>query len=559
MEAIPSLDSQHSSHHVDVSQKVLYKRLYSSTDGPMNSGDQTNKSTENGDNNESSVKDMRMTNESNGFNSNSSINHNIVPSYDYILDICLPQSQFKASILFLAKKLHISGWVDIQDDEAEKIKVTRLSGALTNAVFLVVPPGFTEDDGDKDIDDNKIKGYGHHEHEKGAQCLLLRVYGPNVDTVINRSKELQMLQRLAAHGIGPRLRGMFTNGRFEQFIDSTTLTANDVRMDLMSIYIARRMRELHDGVPLLPLERLKGPVVWLNLNSWIPVMKEIIQKRRAQGSRYFGKEGEELKQGNVILGAQFHIFEALLLKYRNYMNRKYRPEQIREQLVYCHNDAQYGNLLRLKHPNRNIKKLTQAHRELVVIDFEYAGPNMRAFDLANHFCEWMPNYHAEPTYSLDKKQFPSHEKVQQFLEAYVEHGHLIRSSSIGGAWGDMKQLSSSEDSAKSFASRLIDRIPLQEKDPVRFSKVVAEEVDILHQQVLDWRPSSHAMWCAWGVMMSEEEDEQQVDQEMFFDYIQYANERYKLFLGDMYRMGMLNEYLDSGEVQMDDLMVIDDE
>ena len=54
-----------------------------------------------------------------------------------------------------------------------------------------------------------------------------------------------------------------------------------------------------------------------------------------------------------------------------------------------------------------------------LIDYEYAGYNPVALDIANHWCEHMADYHSEPPDQLYPDRFP-HEKAQSiFTGAYV--------------------------------------------------------------------------------------------------------------------------------------------
>ncbi|OBT52549.1 hypothetical protein VE04_07752, partial [Pseudogymnoascus sp. 24MN13] len=50
---------------------------------------------------------------------------------------------------------------------------------------------------------------------------------------------------------------------------STTLTPKDLRDPETSKQIAKRMRELHDGIELLETERDEGPFVWRNWDKWV--------------------------------------------------------------------------------------------------------------------------------------------------------------------------------------------------------------------------------------------------------------------------------------------------
>lgn len=65
-----------------------------------------------------------------------------VPSCDVVLEIPekIGLAAFKQEILKLAHTLRCKGWRKIPLDEWEGIEVSRISGALTNAVYMVTPP-----------------------------------------------------------------------------------------------------------------------------------------------------------------------------------------------------------------------------------------------------------------------------------------------------------------------------------------------------------------------------------------------------------------------------------
>ena len=61
--------------------------------------------------------------------------------------------------------------------------------------------------------------------------------------------------------------------------------------------------------------------------------------------------------------------------------------------------------------------------KLMVIDYEFCSYNYRAFDIANHFQEWMYEYtnKSYPYYSIAKDKFPSQEtRVNSIVNSYVE-------------------------------------------------------------------------------------------------------------------------------------------
>ncbi len=171
--------------------------------------------------------------------------------------------------------------------------------------------------------------------------------------------------------------------------------------------------------------------------------------------------------------------------------RKWERREGPSRRVFAHNDAQYGNLLAIKHLNPatsvvaaqpeqrlrdakspsvetpsipagmprlpshdsrrdsmasaagsqspvsvraksrsrlNFKKPPPLHHRIVVIDFEYASPNPRGYDIANHFQEWRADYH-HPTHSWSLTHhgsYPDDQQRRKWLRAYVEQGRLLR-------------------------------------------------------------------------------------------------------------------------------------
>ena len=53
------------------------------------------------------------------------------------------------------------------------------------------------------------------------------------------------------------------------------------------------------------------------------------------------------------------------------------------------------------------------------IDYEYAGFNPVALDIANHWCEYAADYHTSEPHLLDFKRFPGDKQQKLFTRAYV--------------------------------------------------------------------------------------------------------------------------------------------
>ena len=53
-----------------------------------------------------------------------------------------------------------------------------------------------------------------------------------------------------------------------------------------------------------------------------------------------------------------------------------------------------------------LNQLQQKDTNLVVIDFEYSGANFPAYDIVNHFSEWMSDYHdPEKSYFIHQENY----------------------------------------------------------------------------------------------------------------------------------------------------------
>ncbi|CAK7219435.1 hypothetical protein SEUCBS140593_003890 [Sporothrix eucalyptigena] len=499
--------------------------------------------------------------------------------------------KFKNEIIRLAHTLRLKGWRKVPLDAGETISVERLSGALTNAVYVVSPP---EDLGGGRGESNS---QGHSGGSGAGMSplvtptgvtpsssqvsltggkhvlpnkLLLRIYGPQVEHLIDREKELGVLRRLARKKIGPRLLGTFGNGRFEQFFTATTLTAANLREPETSKQIAKRMRELHDGVELLEEEMDSGPTVWRNWDRWLDTVEATITfldrevrlgAERERQQKLAGTDGacpEEVppqtgsfidawKSRGYVCGVEWPKFKALLEKHREMVKNYYGgSRRIRDRLIFAHNDTQYGNILRIRPDERSpLLQPENEHKQLIVIDFEYASANLPGNEFANHFTEWTYNYHdSVASHVCFPERYPKPEQQRRFLRAYVDHRpefpHQCASStprfgpmSLPPLPPLMEQPLSEPSTAAaatasapsvlqaaqppplstphtaSSASSIVDfmldaRAPpggwIEEER--RREELLERQVDELMEESRLWRAANSAMWVAWGIIQA---------------------------------------------------------
>ncbi|ANB14739.1 bifunctional choline kinase/ethanolamine kinase CKI1 [Sugiyamaella lignohabitans] len=449
-------------------------------------------------------------------------NDDETPHVNFFLDNRLPVEYFKQDIVKLAHGLRISRWKRVELAMANDIIVSRISGALTNAVYSVDPPPYLKDQIKKSY---KSDGTNRTYHTKVPQRILLRVYGPQVAHIIDREQELTTVARLSARNIGPRLLGTFQNGRFEQFLHAKPLTKNDIRDPDVSVQIAKRMRELHDNVELLEDERAKGPGVWLSIDKWMVRAGEKLKELEAS------QPGAAQK---LLQCADWTEFLTMVRKYKEWITEKYGKDQIIKELVFAHNDTQYGNILRIEPPKGSPLLMPRnEHRQLVVIDFEYSSGNPRGFDISNHFCEWMSDFHdPERPYHIHHDKYPTLKERMNLIDSYVEHGY----------------------------------------DDFDHEDQMEKEAKQLLQETIDWRPAVSAYWCIWGIVQAvidtdedlhlrEQKDiangsykfqtgdsttdspsldmEVEEEEDAVFDYIAYSTEKAQLFWTDMINLGLL--------------------
>ncbi|KAK3336645.1 kinase-like domain-containing protein [Cercophora scortea] len=452
---------------------------------------------------------------------------------------------FKNEIIRLAHTLKLKGWRRVPLNSGESISVERLSGALTNAVYVVSPPP-----------ESALPPGG--EGKKTPTKVLLRIYGPQVEHLIDREKELSVLRRLARKKIGPRLLGTFLNGRFEQFFNATTLTPSNLREPETSKQIAKRMRELHDGVELLEEEKNEGPAVWQNWDRWLEQAEKTVtflDQVVLSGPRGAMRGPRDAwKMRGPVCGVEWQQFKALVQKYRDFLDNYYgNAKKIREKLVFAHNDTQYGNILRIRPDDQKSPLLQPAneHKQLIVIDFEYAAANVPGYEFANHFSEWTYNYHDPVTpYVCDTDKYPTPEQQERFIRAYVNHRSKYATPSSTPAFH-------STSSASSIVEFMLDaRIPpgSWKEEEAHREEEIEKRVQELMEETRIWRTGNSAQWVMWGIVQAkipdlklptdkpEEEnvpEEEEADADDVFDYLGYAQERALFFLGDCVLMGLV--------------------
>lgn len=458
-----------------------------------------------------------------------------VPSISAMLDNSLPLDFFKQEIIGLIKALRISKWHKRQLCAADMV-VTRILGALTNSIYKI---------------EYKDAGLA-----VPIPSLLLRVYGKNVDELIDRDSELKTLIKLSAKKIGPKLLGIFTNGRFEQFLEGfLTMGKEEIRDPVISQMIGRRMKNLHSMIELDDADKaLDLPIAWVQLIKWINLFETSLLPTYP-----------DEKAIEDILLVPWKKFRELVFAYQKWLLSKYDERNISANYRFCHNDTQYGNLLlRSSFDSKDVIQESDSvlpstsnkrDQDLAVIDFEYSGPNFPAFDIANHFSEWMSDYHdEEKPYYIHEDKYPTQLEQLNLIKSYVEYDFQYPSTNL------------KTNSVPSI-------------NDTDVGALMEYEVKKLYNEVIYWRMSVQILWLIWGLiqhgpmtskdlveLLSSRKEEQginstynittgldavsidgsaileEVDETITstdddFDYLKYSQQKAALVMGDMISFG----------------------
>jgi ethanolamine kinase len=197
----------------------------------------------------------------------------------------------------------------------------------------------------------------------GVQPVLVRIYGPNTEVVIDRDAENRLFARLSRAGFAPPYLGRFLNGRVEGFLQGfRPLQPDELGREDLRQPIAARLAELH----AFPLDD-PHPRTWPTLQGWMDTARSV---------RFEGQDAA--RHAALDLDRRAAELEALRRELDALVRAPPRPGTAAAlRPVLAHNDLLSGNVL-----------LHESTGEVRFIDFEYGATGYAAFDIANHFCEY---------------------------------------------------------------------------------------------------------------------------------------------------------------------------
>ncbi|XP_077995106.1 choline/ethanolamine kinase-like [Glandiceps talaboti] len=232
--------------------------------------------------------------------------------------------------------------------------------------------------------------------------VLLRIHGDMLDTADSLMAETIVFTLLAERNIAPKVYGIFSGGRLEEYIPSRCLKVEEMREKGMSVDIASKLAKFHTMELPLP----KQPIYLMNTSHrWLHKVVNDISFNNPEQERKF----QRLLSFSLTEEIQF---------VEQVVNATPSPS------VFCHNDLNEGNILLVDDETKD--------KHIRFIDFEYASYNYRGFDIANHFCEWTLDYAyntSPPYYKYTPEHYPSKEEQLTFIRAYLTNANESYESS----------------------------------------------------------------------------------------------------------------------------------
>ncbi|CAD5221358.1 unnamed protein product [Bursaphelenchus xylophilus] len=368
--------------------------------------------------------------------------------------------EFKEKTHILCSRFLGGAWKTVSLDN---LKIVRVKGGMSNMLFLCR------------LSEN------HPPLRNEPDKVLLRVYF-NPETESHLVAESVIFTLLSERHLGPKLYGIFSGGRLEEYIPSRPLTVDEISAPSISMKIARRIARVHQ----LEVPIWKEPdYICDALERWFTQLKRVTTPDQVFEMPEKGWEWTPKKLTCDDLWLEIEALRPLIAKSKS-------------PVAFCHNDLQEGNILLPKassgnirmpsvsedtKPSNSLTAFNPTDPRLVLIDFEYAAYNYRAFDFASHFVEYTIKYDVEdhPNYEFMPERFPTKEHMFEFMSSYI-----------------------------------------RELQPNASDAVVRSQAENMVKETIPFIAVSHLFWGVWGLLQVELSP-------VGFGFAEYGRDRLSLY------------------------------
>uniref|UniRef100_A0A8C2A821 ethanolamine kinase n=1 Tax=Cyprinus carpio TaxID=7962 RepID=A0A8C2A821_CYPCA len=318
------------------------------------------------------------------------VNENVLEVQPDIVNDCKdiirpdePDHQTKRKAYLWCKEFLHGAWTCIDEDD---FQISVIRGGLSNKLFLCALPEKQPSIGDE------------------PRNVLLRLYGEILQMSCNKRDSRQsntenhfqgadamvlesvMFAILAERELGPKLYGIFPQGRLEQFVPSRKLSTDELSVPGIFDEIAEKITRFHG----MRMPFNKEPK-WL-FGTMEKYMDQVLQ---------------------LTFTREHHLRNfSRLLSYN-------LPQEMDSLKGIIFSSYISRNILLL-----NGRENTDRQR-LMLIDFEYSSYNYRGFDIGNFFCEWTYDYTYDkfPFFITNTKKYPTKAQQMHFFQRYLLESH----------------------------------------------------------------------------------------------------------------------------------------
>eukprot|EP00596_Hydrurales_sp_CCMP1899_P003841 CAMPEP_0119046476 /NCGR_PEP_ID=MMETSP1177-20130426/46813_1 /TAXON_ID=2985 /ORGANISM="Ochromonas sp, Strain CCMP1899" /LENGTH=455 /DNA_ID=CAMNT_0007019663 /DNA_START=51 /DNA_END=1415 /DNA_ORIENTATION=+ len=289
----------------------------------------------------------------------------------------------------------IKDWDYLDQD----VSISSLKGGITNLLYTLTPI---------------------HQADK---TVIVRVYGEGTSLFVDRALENTVFSTLSELGVGPKFYGTFKNGRVEGFCDAKTLTPSEISDRAVYPKTASAIARLH-------AQQIQGishsAALWSKMDFFFDLAEQALREKQTKEDTKF--ELDDFNQEEMRGEARWlqdNMKALSLVEQKNGGNNFHLKGLLFGlETVLCHNDLLSGNILMSNEKREdevvgnilmsNDKREDEDETDgIVLIDFEYAMYNYRAWDIANHFNEF-----AGFDFNIER-DFPNKDRRMEFLKCYV--------------------------------------------------------------------------------------------------------------------------------------------
>ncbi|XP_053599660.1 ethanolamine kinase isoform X2 [Plodia interpunctella] len=219
--------------------------------------------------------------------------------------------------------------------------------------------------------------------DENNNVVLVRIYGNKTDLLIDRAAEIRNIKALHALGLAPEIYGIFENGLAYQYYPGVCLNTESVYDDKIWPLVAKQMAKMHKVK--LGQEVNQEPVLWEKTEQFLSLIPERFTDENKQ-KRFVNSLGSVTK-----LRIEFERLKSHLAKAES-------------PVVFAHNDLVLGNVI-----------YDQSEGTVAFIDYEYAAYNYQAYDIANHFNEYV----GLTIEDIDYNRYPNKDFQEKWIRVYL--------------------------------------------------------------------------------------------------------------------------------------------